>query len=276
MYTRVLVACAAAAIWGAAPANGQGTPERVVVNYNDDGMAKITPAVIDGFLRALYAEQAAGGDFWKSGGFDFSIEFRKVEERIQAFLAIAFQGTKAAIFAPEELAALEARRKDLEAASKRDWANVNLGAGLPAAPAPAPTPAQPTPQAQSTICAQLDARMRELAPQLNQRMATMKEETEWAEYFDGVAERLRERGRPALIEVELSSALLQADAAKYGLAVTPEMRDSPYTFYLMLARAARERADWLGREFRELPVTLEYSRLEGQRLQNNCVTEREP
>jgi len=231
-------------------------------------MATITPAVVEGFLRALYAEQAAGGDFWKSGGFDFPIEFRKVEERIRAFLAIAFQGTKAAIFSPEELAALEARRKDLDAALRGDWANVNL-AGAPAAPA---APAAQTPN----VCAQLAARTAELLPQMRGRIEKYSVAVKAADHFSDVAQRLRESGRAALTDAELSSAVLQADAAVYGLPVSPEMRDSPYTFYLMLARAARDRADRLKNEQLEHPGTIEYASLQWQRIQNNCPKEPEP
>jgi len=274
MYARAVLAGAVALVVGVAPVSGQNTGgqiERVVVNYNEDGMATITPAAVEGFLRALYAEQAAGGDFWKSGGFDFPIEFRKVEERIRAFLAIAFQGTKAAIFSAQELAALEARRADIEAALKNDWANVNLAA--------AGAPASQT----SSVCAQLAARLRELAPQVQlekdrarQDDMQLIEERESAIYFREVASRLHEFGRAGLSADELSAEQLEGWARQYNVTMTQSLRLSPYALYLTVASIARQRADWLSKVVHVEPATQEATRLQQQLVQNNCPKEPEP
>lgn len=275
MYARIMLAGAIAAVLGIAPASGQNTGEqieRVVVNYNDDGMARITPAVIQGYLRALYAEQAAGGDFWKSGGFDFPVEFRKVDERIHAFLAIAYQGTRAAIFSPEELTALEARRKDLDAALKRDWANVNLGSAAPQANAP------------SDICAELNTRLRELQAawtlgqqRASERQAEIGRAQHEEVYMRDIARRLHEDGRRGLTERELSEAEMARWAKDYGVSMSPTLRDSPYAFYLTVAGKAQARVELLKQNNPvQLPTSEEFARVQQQLTQNNCPKEPEP
>lgn len=118
---RIIALCAAAVVY-AAPTSAQVVQPLKASEFrmNDAGMVVMTPLLIDRYLLAAHGRDVAGGDYWRSGGFQTQRDFALVEERVIGFL------NGAPVFSPEELAALSERTSDLRAARGKMWSAVNL------------------------------------------------------------------------------------------------------------------------------------------------------